>query len=90
MGYHLYSENDFVCDVGSVNGYSQLVEFVNTFSGKQSLKLFFKYGATRKVEDTIKDIDTLIPATTNITLKKTLETLKDGLSKVKEIAIISE
>lgn len=90
MGYHLYSEADFVCDVASINGYNQLVEFVNTFSGKQSLKLFFTFGSTRKLKETIKDIDALIPATTNMSIRQTLENLKVGLSNVKEIAIISE
>lgn len=90
MGYHLYSEEDFVCDVGSINGYDSMVTFVKTFANKPNLIGFLTKGTTRDIKETIDEITSIIPRTSSVSIKNTLESLKDGLSKVKEIAIISE
>lgn len=90
MAYHLYSENGFVCDVASISGYESLTKFVDQFPGKVMIKELLTKGKSTHPSGIKSDLNSLLDYATDTRIKSTIESLLEGLKKVKEIAIISE
>lgn len=89
MSYTLYSENGYVQDIASVNGYYEMLKFCME-NGGDYLKTFVEKGESDYPDKVRQDIFNVLPKCSDPGVKKTLEELIEGLEGIKEIAIISE
>ncbi len=81
--------NGYTQSVSSVQGWEDLYHFVKK-QGHSALLTFMQHGEGQRTEDLVKDIDKILPVTTDQNIKSTLEGLKEALSKCRGWAVVSE
>ena len=86
----MYDVDGYVEDLSSIHDYTTTINFIDKFTGIKALQAFVENGQTDLMEECIKDIDTIYPRATDEAVKGTLEQLKIGLKKSREITIISQ
>jgi hypothetical protein len=90
MSYFLVSENGYVGDVASINGYAEMCTVVRTIKPYGHLAEFLNDGQTRDIQEVIRDIEDIVSHITIQSVRNTLEELKGNLGKVTELAIITQ
>lgn len=87
--YNLYSENGYVQDVANNKGWWDTISALTKLQTGE-LVMFAQEGKTVNPKGVIADIDKLLPQINYKKVKDILESLREGLTKCQEIAIISE
>lgn len=90
MSFFLASENGFVSDLATAKGWADVVEVVDAkLPAISPLADLCNSGTTTYMQEVINDINKLLPSVDK-DVRSTLEGLKSGLQKCKEIAIVSQ
>ena len=91
MSFFLASENGFVSDVATAQGWNDVIDFVDEHLPAASpLSDFCNTGVTTNIQGVVGDIVKILPSVNDKAVRSILQELKTNLAKVKEIAIISQ
>jgi hypothetical protein len=93
MAFALYDEDGYIQNVGTISGYALMAGFVERISSdnvSSPLTDLFEHGYTVDTEDAAEEAGMIMGLVQDGDIRHTLSDLKEGLSKAKGIAIISE
>jgi hypothetical protein len=90
MSYIICDVNGYVSELANIHTYALAIKFIDSFAGVAPLKNFIDEGKTEDMEGTLKALNSIMPYATDEAVKLTLNNMKEGLEKSKEVAIISQ
>jgi len=83
------ASKDFIQSIASVTGWAELCTFVKE-NGSTRLVNLVESGKTDDIKGVLRDIDAILPKTTDINIRSILETMKKALPKCRGFAIVVE
>lgn len=89
MSYAIYSEAGYVDDFCTALGLEQMAGFIERTPGLPDLKLFMDNGYTSEPANCAREIDFILEKAP-VEVQSSLQHLFDSLSKIEEVAIISQ